>query len=495
MAFIVERDGTLYDGDRWGLSRETVEKLAQRLMEFWERFQNCFRTKTHDTSKYGYCYLKGLLRMQEERNFSRVGREAGVSEQNMQHFMSESTWSAEAVIEQIQNDIASTPELRTGGVLLLDESADEKAGDNSSGAARQYNGRLGKVDMSQVGTFLGYVNLDGGKAPLWTWVDGELYIPEKWFTPEMAEKRERLGIPPDREFMTKIELGWKMIERLLNRDFPFEAVCCDGLYGRSGWLQAQLRSRNVIYMADIPKNTLVYLEQPQIGIPERQPGQRGPQPTQPCVLAPSPVTVEHVGQLVDTQWDVHAVRTTERGVLCDFFAMRRVWIVWENEPVEHWLVIRRYSSDRSKSYSLCNADINTSPQRLAWLKCQRFFVEQTFREAKSEIGWDELRAQKYRAWQHHLALCCLACWFIAQTKFDWASQHHRDMHLTRELGSHCLPNLSIANVREMLRAVMPLRQLSIDQAISSVTRHLVNRARSRASRIRSQRRRLRTGYG
>jgi hypothetical protein len=62
--------------------------------------------------------------------------------------------------------------------------------------------------MSQVGTFLAYAN-----GSVWTWVDGELYLPEHWFAPEMAELREKLGIPSEREFETKIELGGKMIPR------------------------------------------------------------------------------------------------------------------------------------------------------------------------------------------------------------------------------------------------------------------------------------------
>jgi SRSO17 transposase len=70
------------------------------------------------------------------------------------------------------------------------------------------------------------------------------------------------------------------------------------------------------------------------------------------------------------------------------------------------------------SYSLSNASPNTHLKRLAWLKCQRYFVERTIQDAKSELGWDELEAQKYLAWRHHLALTILALWFAAQTKID-----------------------------------------------------------------------------
>jgi hypothetical protein len=71
--------------------------------------------------------------------------------QNVQQFMTDSPWPAQVVIQQVQLEIRATPSLSQGGVLLLDESADEKAGPNSAGAGRQHSGRLGKVEMSRVG--------------------------------------------------------------------------------------------------------------------------------------------------------------------------------------------------------------------------------------------------------------------------------------------------------------------------------------------------------
>jgi SRSO17 transposase len=71
--------------------------------------------------------------------------------------MSDSPWSGRSAIKQVQEKIKETPGL-SGGYLLLDEGADEKAGSKNAGAGRQrqHNGRLGKVEMSQVGVSLGY---------------------------------------------------------------------------------------------------------------------------------------------------------------------------------------------------------------------------------------------------------------------------------------------------------------------------------------------------
>ncbi len=459
---------------------EAILDLADRLHGFWQRFAANFRTETRDGSQYAYHYLSGLLRMEKDRKFVNIGRQADVPGQNIQHFVSNSPWSAQAVIRQVQEEIAAKPSLQKGGMLLLDESADEKAGDNSAGAARQHNGRLGKVDMSQVGVFLAYAN-----GSVWTWIDGELFIPQHWFEPQMSDKRKRVGIPAERQFDTKIQLGWKMIQRAQASGFPFEAVGCDTLYGRSIWLRQQMDKTGIVYMADVPENTQVYLTRPTVGVPA-QSRTKGRKPTRKRVLSSEPsIPVRGVGCREDTLWTRVVVRTTERGELADEFAVRLVWTLREGDPAEEWLVIRR-AGDGECSYTLSNAPRDTSVERLAWLRCQRYFVERANQDAKSGLGWDELQAQKYRAWEHHLALTIMATWYIAETKLDWAQQHPRDPLLPGQFDTDVLPALSVANVRTLLRATMPLRQLTPEESVSLVIEHLVNRTRSRKSSLRSQ---------
>jgi hypothetical protein len=84
-------------------------------------------------------------------------------------------------------------------------------------------------------------------------------------------------------------------------------------------------------------------------------------------------------------------------------------------------------------------------------------------------------------------LTACALWVIATTKLDWSTDCQRDPELTQQLELEALPALSTANVREMLRAVMPLPQLSPEEAQAQVIKHLVNRSRSAASRLRKRR--------
>lgn len=478
----------LNDPTQWGLPPEAIADLGSRLHQFWERFSGCFKTKTRNAAGQAWVYLQGLILMNTGRNFANIDRRVTAPDgdgQGVQQFMSDSPWLAQSPIQQVQREIRDSPELQHGGVALLDESSDEKAGPKSAGAGRQHNGRLGKVEMSQTGVFLAFY-----KAPVWTWVDGELFLPEHWFTPDMADERKRVGVPAERQFATKIELGWplRVIQRAQANGLPFEAVACDDLYGRSGWLRHKMDAAGLVYMAEVPENTRVYLTRPDFGVPPPRPDQHGRPPTRPQVLsADQPVEARQVAQLPETHFQRFRVRSTERGELDDPFAMRRVWTIRDGQVAEEWLVIRHEYSQRY-TYALSNAPADTPHDRLAWLKCVRHFVERANQDAKSETGWDEFQAQKYRAWEHQLALTILATWFIAQTKLDWAHTYARDAQLAQQLELAALPALSVANVRELLQAVMPLPQLSPEQAARLVVKHLVNRSRSTRSRLRAQRR-------
>jgi len=432
--------------------------------------------------------------MESDRNFAGIANSMENSDgQALQHFMSNSPWSGQGVFEQIREEIKEKPELHPGSVLILDEYADEKAGRESAGAYRQYNGRMGKVDMCQVAVALGYANWKLEPWPLWAMVDAEIFLPEAWFGGEYAELRKKVGVPKERtNFETKPDLGLKMIRRAKVAGLPFEAVLCDSLYGRSSQFRHALREEHLLYMADIPNNLRVYLAQPTVGVPESKPGQKGRKPEQPQVLnGVRSHSVKQVGQAEDTHWQCLRIRTNERGVLEDRFAARQVWI-WDEKrpeiaPHQEWLTMR-IESNGDRTYALSNAPENASLQSLAELLCGRYFVERVIQDSKDEVGADEFQALKYIAWDHHTALTACALWFIATTKLDWAEDCQRDPELTQQLELEALPALSTANVREMLRAVMPLQQLSPEEAQAQVIKHLVNRSRSTASRLRKRRR-------
>lgn len=480
-----ENGSDLFDPERWGLPTEIIDGLADQLRDCWARFRTCFTTKTRDTSEYAYVYLRGLLTMDTKRNYVNIARRVIDPEddgQNLQQFMSDSPWADQTVFQQIQAEIGQRPEL-AGGILTLDESGDKRAGDQSAGAGRQYLGRMGKVEMGQVGVGLGYY-----KAGLWTLVDAELFLPEHWFDDEQALLRQRLGIPDDRQFATKLELGLAMIRQAQANHLPFEVVTADSLYGRNGDFRASLEQADIRYLLDIPADYLVYLDKPVVGVPETPPDKKGRPFSRWQVL--NQVKPVEVRRLVsNTVLQPIEIRHTERGLLIDQAAARRIWTITDDGLVrQEWLFIWRGPDDKRARFSLSNAASDTSLQTLAWWRALRYFAERIFQDSKSEAGWDELVARKYRAWIHHTALDALALWFAATIKLDWSQAHPRDPTLVEQFEVVVLPALSMANIRELLKAVLPLNQLSPEQAQRLVIKHLVNRTRSTRTRLKAQQR-------
>lgn len=433
------------------------------------------QTQTRDTSEYGYHYLSGILRIEKERTIANISRAAGVPIQNMHHYISKSPWSGRKVIEQARLDIAWHPHFASGSVLIGDESADERRGEVLVGGGRQYNGRLGKVDLSQVGVFLSLANL--GKH---NWIDGELFLPKAWFAETEQELRKQLGLPETRHFQTKIELFWQMVQRTQNAEVAFDAVAVDGLYGQSFWLRQQLDQAKIEFYADIPANTKVYLSEPAIGIPQNR---RGRKAKNPKVLSPMAYRVENLRAHPSVLWHTLTLRPTERGWLIADFARMPVWTVQDDTLIvtKQWLLMRRQG--KKISYTFSNAPSDTPLQTMAFRKSQRYFIERDNQEAKSEFGWDEIQTTTFTAWEHQLAFTILAQWFITQTRLDWEEQSQRDPELLSQYEVSLLPALSVANVRELLRAVLPLPVLSPLDAASLVVEHLDNRTRSRKSRL------------
>jgi hypothetical protein len=58
-----------------------------------------------------------LLRMESRRTFTNIGRQVGLPGQNVQHFVTNSPWSAADVLRQVRREIAARPELQRGAAM------------------------------------------------------------------------------------------------------------------------------------------------------------------------------------------------------------------------------------------------------------------------------------------------------------------------------------------------------------------------------------------
>ncbi len=256
----------------------------------------------------------------------------------------------------------------------------------------------------------------------------------------------------------------------------------DDLYGRNNMLRKRLDQAEIEYYGDVPANTIVYLEQPKIVYPLTKRGKRSKRAR---IIAQQRYEVRELLDHPVLEWSTITLRPNERGMLQAKFGRCRVWTVHKAQRRQEWLLIRL--DEKRVTYVLSNAAPDTPLQTMAWRKSHRYFIERSNQDSKSGYGWDEFQAIKYRAWQHQLAFTILASWFIAETRLEWMARYARDPALLEHYEVDVLPMLSVDNVRELLRAAMPLPQLTPQEAAELVVDHLVNRTRSRKSRLSRQR--------
>src|SRR5215212_10498986 len=144
------------------ISTEAVAGCQVVLEQFLERYlPRFYRVEQHELARV---VLRGKLSGLQRKTSEPIASQAGRPRKPVQHFVGAGRWDDEAVMAELRRHVAE--ELADpDAVLVLDPSAFPKSGADSCGVARQWCGRLGKVDNCQVGVFLVYA-APGGHAPL-----------------------------------------------------------------------------------------------------------------------------------------------------------------------------------------------------------------------------------------------------------------------------------------------------------------------------------------
>ena len=413
-----------------------------------------FKTQTHEGSRHARHYLAGLLSNCRRKNMERLAETLpDVQQQDLQHFITSSPWATAPVWTHV---VQQASRLLGGGraqMLVLDESGFAKKGDKSAGVARQYNGRLGKIDNCQVGVFSALVHETRA-----TLTGARLYLPEAWTTD--TERCESAGIPEaERVTRTKNELAWELIAEAAAAECDFDWVGMDAGYGRDQELLFKIAGLGKYFVADVDRDQLVWLSLP--------PGPQRPTSVSGSGARPvAEVAAEGWGQARSL-----ALRTAENGRLKVKFWRRRVWI-WppgSDVEIEVWLLVTE-KPDGKMQYSLCNAPEELTWEETAQRQGQRYFVERVFEEGKSQLGMGQYQVRQWAAWQHHMALVGLAMLF---TTAERAAQ------------PGCGPWLSTRDVVEMLAwyFVKPRTAAALSEQIRE--RH-ARRQQAQASKLRRQ---------
>jgi SRSO17 transposase len=346
-------------------------------------------------------YLTGLL--------SKLGRKTGEGiaslldqeRQGLQKYIGQVPWADAPLLKvlatQVGEDLGESD-----GVIVFDPSAFAKKGTKSVGVARQWCGRLGKVENCKVVVYMAYVSRKDHAI-----VNTRLYLPEEW-TNDRA-RCKAAGIPKGTKFRTRHELTLEMLDEHVSL-LPHSWVAGDDEMGRPMSFRLDLSSRGQRYLLAVPSNTLV--RDIEAAPPEYS--GRGRHPLNPFVRVD-----RWCAALPDSAWTTIEVRDGEKGPLTVEVVKRRVQArtpTGGTGPEELLFITRdRQADDTFKhDYYLSNAAPDVLLKELARVAKAAHRIEECFKRAKGEAGLGDYQVRNWVGWHHHQTLALLAAWFLNQ---------------------------------------------------------------------------------
>lgn len=431
------------------LSKRDVERFLKELAKYMKQFAPAF--ERIEQVKHSQAYVHGLLSDVTRKNVEQMALGLGEKVRSLQYFVGQSPWTAEPVTTIHQGLIGETLG-EQDGVVLIDESSTVKQGKESVGVARQYCGSVGKIANGQVGVYLGYASRTG-----YSLVEGQLFMPAGWFAEEYAERRQACGVPQDLRFMTKPEIGLKLLQNAQKRDnLPFSWVAADELYGDSPTFRDGVDALGKWYFTEIKSTTPIWRTRPKVYIPKWK--GRGRHPTRLRLRHPNqhPVLVKDLTRKIPKRdWVPAVIKEGSKGPIACEFACLRVIESRANLPAaELWLIIRRNLEDPAiVKYYCSNAPIDTSLTEFVRISGMRWPIETIFEEAKGEVGLDHYEMRSWLGWHHHMLLVALAHHFLMRLKIRFQDQ---------------APALTVYQVRLLLSCVLPAPVFDIQAALERV---------------------------
>lgn len=394
-----------------------------------------FHLKTRDVFPSAVEFIKGLfLAERRHRNIERICEKLPDNNYSkIQHFISESPWDAFAVMNKVAVDTDNLLKDFESVGLLIDESAEEKKGINSVGVAPQYCGSKGKLANCQVAVFGclaadKYANL----------IDTRLYLPSQWTSDK--KRCKDVGVPKERfKFKKKTELALEIVRAQRKAGIRFDWVGADAFYGNDSDFLKELDNDGELFVIDIHKDHFIYIDEPVIEIPEKK-GIKGRKPSLPKTNTEGLQVCDYYQKLRSKDWKKVKLRNGTKGELISQVHLKKVY-TWNKKDLtatERVLLIRKTKKGKKWEikYAISNAENGKySIEELARMQSQRFWIENSLKEAKHHIGMYEYQVRGWLAWHHHIAISMMATCFMLSERLLLKDQ---------------MPLLSCNDIRETL---------------------------------------------
>jgi SRSO17 transposase len=384
------------------------EGMLDRLEQFVEPF--AVRLTSREQRQHAGEYMAGLVSDVRRKNSETIAYLHDQDRQAMQKFIGQSPWEHRPLIAELAEQVGR--ELgEPDGVLVFDPSAFKKQGKKSVGVARQWCGRLGKIDNCQVGVYLGYASRTEHAL-----VDVRLYLNKEWAKDK--NRRKKAGVPREVRFQTRHTLALEMLAEH-GKVLPHAWIAGDDEMGRSSAFRRDLRGLQERYLLAVPSNTLIR----DLNAEPPPYSGRGRHPQVPFTR------VDRWREALPQEaWKNINVRDAARGPLVVQAVKTRVLAKTDrrrNGPEETLVILREVQGDGTMKhdYYLSNASTETLLAEFARVAKAEHRVEECLERAKGEAGLAQYQVRNWNGWHRHQTLSLLATWFLTKEDLRGKKAH------------------------------------------------------------------------
>jgi len=353
------------------------------LADLLERVAGCFPRR--ETRQSCGQMVSGLLMELEDHNCWTIAEAAGHrGPHRLQHLLSRAVWDEQQMLDTAS--VWAAGHLDDGdGVLIVDETADEKSSADCAGAARQYSGTVGGIALCQVAVTLTYATGRGHAL-----IGRALYLPEGCAAD--GEHRELAGVPGEVMFATKPQLAGGLLDRAQSLGIRAAFAAGDEVYGGRE-LRRGIRQRQMGYVMAVRANH--------------------------AVTAGSGRTLTAAGaarMIPARAW--HRMRTGSGTKGTRHYDWAMLQVTSDDTPQGHdggnsVLLVRRHRYTGKLSFYRCWTPGPVPLSRLITIAVTRWRVEEDHQLAKQSTGLDAGQVIRWRSWHRWTAICLLAYIYLA----------------------------------------------------------------------------------
>ena len=224
------------------------------------------------------------------------------------------------------------------------------------------------------------------------------------------ERCAEAGIPEDASFKTKPQMALEMFQAAHDAGVPFSWATADSIYGDFRDIGMRLESISKGYVMAVSGKAYIWQ-----GFTQRRIS---------TLLAALPA--QEANAPVSPGWERLSAGSGSKG--------ERVYdwllIPANKPPTNGWrrdiLVRRSISKPDDVRAFICYYPEGTPTKELVTIAGTRWRIEQSFEEAKGEVGLDHYEVRSYGGWYKHITLACWALALLTVLKINAAELEYND---------------------------------------------------------------------